>query len=241
MKAILLSAGLGTRLRPLTLSTPKALLIVADIPMIVYSLKLLKRHGLTEAAINLHHLGALIEKELGNGKRFGMTLHYSHEKEILGTGGGVRRASGFFPGEPLVIVNSDTLIDVDLKRLIRFHRRNRGIATMVIRPREPDSGFSAIRLGKKDRIIEIAEAAANGEFMYTGVQVVEPRLFDFLPAGSSCIIQQGYRPALAAGEKVFGFRYDGYWNDLGTMERYRQADQDLTSGKVKLSFLSPRG
>ncbi len=238
MKAIILSAGLGTRLRPLTLKTPKALLVVRDTPLIVYTLRLLKRHGITEAVVNLHHLANLIKKELGDGRRFGMRLHYSHEREILGTGGGIRRASGFFPDEPLLVINSDILIDVDLKKLIRFHQKKGGIATMVIRPREPNSGFSSVRVGRGDRIAGIDEATSEGNLMYTGVQIVEPRLLEYLPTGNSCIVRQGYSPALAAGEKIYGFRYDGYWDDLGTLDRYRLAERDLTSGKVSLSFLA---
>ena len=237
MKAIILSAGLGTRLRPLTLKTPKALLLVRNSPLIVYTLRLLRGHGITEVVINLHHLGDLIKKELGDGRRFGMRIHYSHEKEILGTGGGIKRAAGFFPNEPLLVANSDILIDVDLKKLIRFHRKKRGIATMVIRPRDPSSNFSSIQLGENDRIVGIEDAASEGNLMYTGVQVVEPRLLEYLPTGNSCIVRQGYCSALAAGEKIYGFRYDGYWDDLGTLERYRLAERNLTSGKVSLSFL----
>ncbi len=238
MKGMILSAGLGTRLRPLTLATPKALLMVRERPLIDYSLRLLQKYGIQEVVINLHYLGKLIERELGDGKKYRLKIHYSWEKEILGTGGGIKKAASFFKGEPLIVLNSDILIDVDLRKLVRFHQKKRGLATMVIRPREPNSGFSQIQIGKGDRIISIQEAASGGDWMYTGVQVIEPRLLDYLPRSkASCIIRQGYRPALAAGEKVFAFRYDGYWNDIGTMDRYRQVERDLTSEKVTLSFL----
>lgn len=238
MKAMILSAGLGTRLRPLTRSTPKALLLVANNPMIFYSLKLLKKYGLKEVVINLHHLGELIETELGDGHQLGMKIHYSWEREILGTGGGIKEAAKFFQGESLVVVNSDVLMDISLTNLIRFHQKKKGIATMVVRPRDPDSGFSSIQMGRGERILGIEEAAKQGETMYTGVQIIEPALLSYLPNhGQSCIIRNGYLPALKGGEKVYGFRYEGYWNDLGTLDRYRHADQDLTSGRIRLSFL----
>lgn len=206
--------------------------------MIYYSLMILKKFGFQEIVINLHHLGELIEKELGSGRKFGMKIYYSWEEEILGTGGGIRQAARFFPHEPLLIVNSDVLIDVRLNRLVRFHKKKKGVASMVIRPRDPESGFSAIRVGSSDRILGIEEAARSGESMYTGVQVIEPPLLAYLPpAKASCVIQDGYAPALAAGEPIFAYRYNGYWNDLGTLERYRQADNDLTSGRTRLSFL----
>src|SRR5580765_4253891 len=99
-KAMILAAGLGTRLRPLTQTTPKSLLLVNDQPLILYALRLLKKHGITEVLINLHYLGELIEKELGNGKKIGMKISYSWEPHVLGTGGGVKKGESFFEGKP---------------------------------------------------------------------------------------------------------------------------------------------
>ncbi len=240
MKAMILSAGLGTRLRPLTLSTPKALLLVANRPMIHYSLLLLKASGIEEVTINLHHLGELMQKELGDGKRFGIRIRYSREDEILGTGGGIKKVSQQFPGEPLLVINSDVLIDLSLKKVIQHHQRKKGIATMVVRRRDPGSEFSPVEVGKGGRIVSIGKEVPHPSslVMYTGVQVIEPKLLAYLPdLGPSCIIRQGYIPALAAGEKIYSHPYDGYWNDLGTMERYRQAEQDLASGRIVLPFL----
>src|SRR5262245_7059025 len=109
MKAMILAAGLGTRLRPLTHSTPKALLLVNGRPLIYYSLKLLEKHGIREAVINLHYLGDLIQKELGDGSKFGLRIHYSWEPQILGTGGGIKKASTFLEQESFLVVNSDVL------------------------------------------------------------------------------------------------------------------------------------
>ncbi|MBI2083164.1 MAG: nucleotidyltransferase family protein [Deltaproteobacteria bacterium] len=240
---MILSAGLGTRLRPLTLSTPKALLVVAQSPMILYSLKLLKASGLNEVVINLYHLGELVEKELGNGSQFGMKIRYSWEKEILGTGGGIKKAAEFFRGEPLIVINSDVLIDLPLKKVIQHHQRKKGIATMVVRTRDENSEFSPLEIGRGGRILSIGtakseEGSGTKTMMYTGVQVIEPKLLAYLPdRGPSCIVRQGYLPALAAGEKVYSYPYEGYWNDLGTMDRYRQAENDLSTRRVKLSFL----
>ena len=233
---MILSAGLGTRLRPLTLSTPKALLLVAQRPMIVYMLLLLKKYGIEEAVINLHHLGEHLEKELGTGKKFGVKIRYSWEREILGTGGGILKAAGKLT-ESLLVLNSDILIDLNLHNFIRFHKNKGGIASMVVRERDPDSNFSVIRTNRTQRVLSIEESPTTSKesaFMYTGVQILEPKLLDYLPkAGPSCIIRQGYLPALQHREKIYAFPYRGYWNDMGTLDRYRQADQDLTSGKIK--------
>lgn len=240
---MILAAGLGTRLRPLTNSTPKALLLVNGRPLIYYSLKLLQKHGIREAVINLHYLGDLIQKEVGDGSKFGLRIHYSWEPEILGTGGGVKKAAAaFLEKESFLVVNSDVLIDVNLKDLVRSHRRKKAIATMVVRPRETDSSFTPVWVGAYDRVLSIGEEAPSRQksnaCIYTGIQVLEPRFLERLPnEGESCIIRQGYLPALERREKICGYRYEGYWNDLGTLDRLRQAESDLKSGRVRLSFL----
>jgi NDP-sugar pyrophosphorylase family protein len=238
MKAMILAAGLGTRLRPLTDTVPKALVPVNGEPLITYSLKLLKKQGVTEVLINLHYLGDLIEKELGDGRKFGMKISYSQEPTVLGTGGGIKKGKNFFGKDPFFVLNSDVLIDLDLKKFLEFHQKKKGIATMTVRPREADSQETAVFLGTDDRIRSIGGEGKKEEraVMYTGIQILEPEFLKYLPE-NGCLIRQGYQPALADGQKVFGFLYEGYWNDLGTLERYRQAERDLTSGKIKLSYL----
>jgi NDP-sugar pyrophosphorylase family protein len=241
MKAMILAAGLGTRLRPLTHTTPKALLLVGGRPLITYSLNLLKKYGITEVLINLHHLGDLIEKELGDGKKFGMKIEYSWEPQVLGTGGGIKKGEPFFEGKPFLVLNSDILIDVDLRDLVRFHRRKKGIATMVLKSREENSSYTPITRDRNQRITGIG-LEARETFLYTGAQLLEPKLLGYLPEkGESCIIRQGYLPALAAGEKIYGYPYHGYWNDLGTLDRYRQAENDLQEGRLIRSTARRRG
>jgi mannose-1-phosphate guanylyltransferase len=177
-----------------------------------------------------------------------MKIQYSWEPTILGTGGGIKKASEFFKGESLFILNSDILIDLDLKALFEYHKKKKGAATMVVRPRE--SHFPSILMNHESRIFTIGGKGLtlqNGQsgqdeqgmqdVMYTGAQVLEPKLLDYIPeTRESCLIQDGYHPALHAGEKVHGYLYNGYWNDIGTFDRYRQAENDLNSGKITLSY-----
>lgn len=242
VKAMVLAAGLGTRLRPLTEKTPKALLMVDGRPLIYYSLKLLQKHGIRDVVINLHYLGDLIQKELGDGSKFDLQIHYSWEPKILGTGGGIKKASHYFDGEGFVVLNSDVLIDLDLKALHRSHKKSKSIATMVVRDRGDDSQFTPVWLGRSDRVVGIggkpAQKSPLRPLMYTGVQYLEPAFLDFLPEDrEACLIREGYQPAIAAKKRVGGYLYDGYWNDLGTLDRYRQAERDLKSGKIELSYL----
>lgn len=242
MKAMLLAAGLGTRLRPLTEKTPKALLIVNGRPLIYYSLRLLQKHGIKDVVINLHYLGELIQQELGGGAKFGLKIHYSWEPRILGTGGGVKKASRYFEEKSFLVLNSDVLIDLDLKALHRYHKKKKAAATMVVRDQGKESKFTPVWVGRNDRIAGIGgEAPAKlgiHPMMYTGVQYLEQNFVERLPDDhEACIIREGYQPAIADGEKIVGFPYAGYWNDLGTLDRLRQADDDLHSGRVKLSYL----
>ena len=162
MQAMILAAGLGTRLRPLTNHTPKALLLVHGEPLIFHSLKLLKKHGFSEVLINLHHLGELLEKELGDGSRLGMRISYSWEEKILGTGGGIKKGADFFKNETVLVLNSDVLIDLDLKDFIRTHKRKKGLATMVVRERERDSSYTPIWIGKGNRLLQIGGEKKGG-------------------------------------------------------------------------------
>jgi len=133
MKAMVLAAGLGTRLRPLTDRTPKPLLPVAGRPILLWNLLLLKRHGITDIIINLHHLGEQIVQVLGDGSRFGMRVAYSHEPTLLGTGGGIKQAAPFLKDGSFLVLNGDTLSACDLTGLIAAHRAGSALFTLALR------------------------------------------------------------------------------------------------------------
>ncbi|MBT3182822.1 MAG: nucleotidyltransferase family protein [Deltaproteobacteria bacterium] len=231
-KAILLAAGFGTRLRPLTLTTPKPLLPLDGELLIDHQLHYLKKYGITEVAINLHHLGDMIREHVGDGSKYGITIHYSIEQKILGTGGGVKKAGSFFKEEPLLALNSDALIETDLSDLVDYHTRNNFSATMVLKKLPPDSNYTPIDVSD-DKTIKGFE---KGEYHYTGLQIVGPELLnEFPPAGiEACLIQDGYKKLIEKGARVGAYLYDDYWNDLGTPESYDQAKSDISNGKFQL-------
>ncbi len=240
MKAIILAAGLGTRLRPLTNALPKPLLPVAGTPLILWNLLLLRRHGIMEVIINLHHLGHLIEKELGDGSRFGMKLSYSHEPVILGTGGGIKQAESFFNGEPFVVLNGDTLLELDLGAVVKFHTQRDALATMVLRE-DPDADqWGAVEIDGQQRVVRIIGrglpgAGQTAKRMFAGVHVMHPRLLKDVPSGQTSSIIDTYVDAIQRGESILGYKMDGYWSDVGTPERYVQAKQDAEKGLVSLA------
>lgn len=242
MKAMILAAGLGTRLRPLTNNLPKPLLPLANRPLIQYNLLLLKKYGITEVIINLHYHGDKLKKALGDGSSMGMQVSYSEESEILGTGGGVKKVSAFFADRSFILINGDILVDVNLDKVVEYHLRKKATATMVLREDPEVDQWGSIEVDSQGRIRRILQRGEwTGErlakYMFTGVHVLEPRIFSYIPGGRFYSIIDSYIEMLKKGERIFGYIMTGYWLDLGTPERYRKAQIDLERGAQNLSYL----
>lgn len=239
MKAMILAAGLGTRLRPLTNTIPKPLLPIAGTPLIVWNLLLLKRHGFYDVVVNLHHLGPMIEQALGNGSKYGLRIYYSHEPVILGTGGGIKQAEANFSGEPVLVLNGDTLFELDLEALCAAHLQRKAAATLVLRP-DPDAArWGLVEVGDDGRIIRITgrgkpESGPAQARMFAGIHILHPRLLRDVPKGKESSIIDAYVSAIQRDEPVFGYDLTGYWSDVGTPERYAQAEHAAATGLIRL-------
>jgi NDP-sugar pyrophosphorylase family protein len=240
MKAMILAAGLGTRLRPLTNTMPKPLLPVAGTPLIVWNLLLLKRHGFREVIINLHHLAPMIEQALGNGSKYGLRIWYSQEPVILGTGGGIKQVESNFSGEPVLILNGDTLVEIDLDALCAFHQQRNAAATLVLRADPDATRWGLVEVGEDHRIVRItgrgrSEATVTQPRMFAGIHILHPRLLRDVVKGKESSIIDAYVAAIQRNEAVLGYDHDGYWSDVGTTERYAQAEHDAATGRIQLS------
>ena len=227
-KAMVLAAGLGTRLRPVTNKIPKPLLPLDSQKLIDFSLFYLSKNGIEDVMINLHHLGDMIREHVGDGGRYNLKVSYSFEPQILGTGGGIKNAEGFFEGGPFVSINSDSLLSADLKAVISRHFETGAAATMVLKKIGAGDPYEGV--GVEGGFVK--EINGKGDCFYTGLQIIGPEFLKILPpaGSSSCLIKDGYNKILAQGKKVAAFIYDGYFNDLGTPERYEQAKKDLAGG-----------
>jgi NDP-sugar pyrophosphorylase family protein len=245
MKALILSAGYGERLRPLTNAIPKPLLEVGGRPLIDYALLTVKAAGITEVAINIHHLAEQIEHKLGDGRTRGLAITYSPEAVLTGTGGALRALRSYLAGEAFVILNSDTIMDLDLTDVITRHRRHGGLATLVLRVSDHQDAYSCIEIDGKERIrrMRLLKRRAPGEFedyprrlaptvsanlrpyMYCGVMVCEPAtLTNLPPAPAFSLIADFLAPRLLQGAKFFGFVHSGFFrtiDDLGSYETLR--------------------
>jgi len=229
-KAMILAAGFGTRLRPLTNNVPKPLLPVGGKPIIYYVIECLKQNGIEEIVINLHYLGNLIRENLGDGKKFGLKIVYTEEKEILGTGGGIKNAEKYLKGDRFIVMNSDILVRIDLLEAIEFHIKMRGIATLIVRAKDIEK-YNILSVDENDRIVDIAGITgsgnpANKKGTFAGIHIIEPEIFQYLPPGKSSITDC-YIKMIREGKNIYGFFADPYWRDIGNIEDYERVNKEL--------------
>jgi mannose-1-phosphate guanylyltransferase len=241
VKGIILAAGFGTRLRPLTDKVPKPLLHVGGQPMIQYSLLLLRKYGITDVVINLHCHAEQIIEAIGDGRQFGMKIDYSEETDILGTGGGIRKIASDFSHETSIVINGDIVIDIDLSKLIRFHLENQGAATLVLREAEAGDGFGRLEIDATHRIRNILgrlrwKSALKQQFMFTGLHLINRPVLDYIPEGQAYSIIDAYLEMLKENKKLCAFITTGYWNDLGHIDRYHSVDRALKEGTLQLKI-----
>lgn len=229
MKAMILAAGVGTRLRPLTDRVPKPMLPIAGEPLLAHTLCWLQRYGVREIALNLHYLPEVIRDGLGDGSRWGLHLRYSVEPTLLGTAGAVKRLADFFD-ETFLVIYGDLLIDVDLAALIELHRRQAALMTIALKPTDtPHSqGMVAVDTdGRVARFVEKpAEWPADQRVANAGIYVVEPAVLQQVPTDQPYDWGHDVLPRLiASGAPVYGLPVAGQVIDIGTLavyERYRE-------------------
>lgn len=222
MKAMVLAAGLGLRLRPLTVYWAKPALPVMGRPIIDYSMDLLKKADIRDVVVNLHHRPQTITKLLEGGAARGLRVHFSEEAEILGTAGGLKNVEHILGEETFVLINGDTLVDVDLADLLRFHHKRGGEATMLLRPKPTGSHYTALGLDQKSRIASIGEELSR-PLMFSGVWVLEPSVFKRIPAGLISGLEVELVPSLMKDKALYGYVKDVAWFDIGTPRRYLNA------------------
>jgi len=242
MRAMVLAAGLGTRLRPLTNDRPKALVDVGGRPLIAYNLELLRRFGITDVVINLHYHGAALRSALGNGASFGLRIEYSSEDPLLDTGGGIKNAEARLAGDDFLVLNSDTIVDLPLDRLIASHRARRAAATLVLRRDPEQQRYGVIEIDSSERIRRFlgkpdVTAEPLTAFMFAGVHVMSPQVFGFMPPGGAfSMTRETYPAMLAAGAALYGFPFAGFWRVIDTPDDRDRAAHDL--GTTQLDYLS---
>ncbi|MEK6712106.1 MAG: NDP-sugar synthase, partial [Nitrospinota bacterium] len=250
VRGFILAAGKGVRLGPLGQRVPKPLWPLGGLPLIGFALRKLRRAGVREVGINLHHGAEAIRAAVG-GRPLGLHASYFFEPEILGTAGGLKNAEGFLreTGEPFFVLNADAPCGADLEEALAHHRRGGFLATLVLR-QSPEAGrYGVLAADEAGRLRRFLRAQAPGasrgretEAMFTGLSVLSPAILDHIPAGRPCgISEEVYPPLLTSGAPLGAVLSDAYWADLGTPGRYLAAQEDLLAGRFVPELPWPEG
>src|SRR3954454_21030048 len=245
MRAMVMAAGLGTRLRPLTYEVPKPMVPVANRPIMEHILALLPRHGFSEVIANLHWFPETIRNRFGDGSALGLDLTYSSEEELMGTAGGVRNVSSFFGDEPFLVMAADALTDIDLAALRAAHDEHGGMASLAVRRGPTVSEFGVIIAGSDGRIQGFQEkpdpAEALSDLANCMIYILEPEIFDYFPDKDEVDFALDVFPALLSGDVPFGVHTsDEYWNDVGSLPEYLQGNLDAITGAVDIEVAGER-
>jgi NDP-sugar pyrophosphorylase family protein len=232
MRAIILSAGYGTRLWPLTEDRTKPAIPILGKPLVGYVAEYVAAYGFDEIVVNLHHRPESVRKALGAGSRFGVKLHYVEEPLILGTSGALDNTREFFDRETFLVVNGKIITDIDLKAALETHRKMNALATLVLLPNARRERFSIVET-EEGRVTGFAgmpapSVAGPTPLMFTGIHIMEPRIFDYIPRGVfSDSVTHVYPHAIANGEIIAAHVADGKWRELSTLKRYLEISIEM--------------
>jgi mannose-1-phosphate guanylyltransferase len=238
MKAVVLCAGLGTRLRPLTNSWPKPAMPLLGQPLLRYSLGLLRRAKAQWVGINTHHLPKIMEAVAGSEcRRAGIDVELTRERVIQGTAGGIRAFRKWLKDDVFLVINGDTLFSFELEPLLSAHRTSGALATMILMTMPAGERYAAVEMDRDGRVWRIAgkgvETAELEPWHFTGVHILNPEIFDFMSrAGPEDINHDVYPRILQQGRVIRGHVVSGCWSDLGTAARYLRTQGDLLSGRM---------
>ncbi len=245
MQALILAGGKGTRLRPLTVYTPKPVVPICNRPFLLYQIDTLRRAGITDITLSLSYQPNKIEQLLGDGSDYGVKLRYTVEPQPMGTAGAYKYAEELIR-EPTVVFNGDILTDLDLKAVIREHKERKALATIVLAPVENPSAYGLVETENDGRIRRFLEKPKADEItvntINAGTYVLEPKVLDYIPAGENHSFEYGLFPRLLDQKEAFYAHIPNrtYWIDIGTPERYLQVHQDLLANRVTRIHIKDR-
>jgi len=240
MRAIILLGGQGTRLRPVTCNTPKPMLPILNRPALTYQLELLRKHRIKQVVFCLNYLHRNFRDYFSKRRNFGLKIDYVKEKFPLGTGGALKNAERFFTGTT-IIFNGDILTDIDLQKVIKFHKTKKAVLTIVLTRVKDPTIYGLVETDNSGRILKFLEKPSWDEVtcntINAGIYVFEPELLKYIPAGVNYSVERGLFPLLLEKKKpVYGFVSRCYWLDIGTVEKYLQAHFDILNGELKVSI-----
>ncbi|MEI6512403.1 MAG: mannose-1-phosphate guanyltransferase [bacterium] len=241
MKAVVMAGGEGTRLRPVTAQKPKPLVPICNRPIMEHIICLLRKHGIIDIVTTLHYLADEIQGYFGDGADWGVNLIPSIEDTPLGTAGSVKQAEEYLKDDTFVIVSGDALTDVDLEKAIKFHKEKGSMATLILYRVQNPLEFGVVVTEEDGRILRFLEKPSWSEVfsdtVNTGMYILEPEIFDYMQPGESFDFSHDLFPALLRdGKPIYGYIMEEYWCDVGSLQQYREAQQQLLGKQVNLEI-----
>jgi NDP-sugar pyrophosphorylase family protein len=240
---MILAAGYGTRLFPLTIDRTKPAIPLLGKPLVGYVAEYLAKFGVEDVVVNLHHQPESVKRALGDGSAFGVRIHYTlEEPKILGTAGALDNAREFLEDETFLVINGKIVTDIDINAAIEHHRSTGALATMVLKENTGKERFSKVFV-ENGQVTGFGDMAAPDDpgaapMMFTGIQILEPRVFDYIPRGVySDIVPTFYNPAIKAGERISAHVTEARWLELSTMQRYLEISLRLMNGAQHKAFV----
>ncbi len=244
MKAVIMAGGFGTRIQPLTSSIPKPMIPLFNRPIMLHIVELLKKHDITDLVMLLYHQPFVIKNFFRDGADFGVKITYVTPLQDMGTAGAVKAAEKYLD-ERFLVISGDLLTDFNLKKVIDFHNDNKAMATITLTSVKDPLQFGVVITDKERRITQFLEKPGWGEVISdtinTGIYVLEPEIFNYIPEGENFDFSQDLFPQMLANkDPLFGFPAKGYWRDIGNTDSYREAHHDIFKGKVNLKIDEPK-
>lgn len=233
MKAVVLAGGRGTRLAPYTHILPKPLMPIGEMPILEVLLRQMKRAGIDDVVLTVGHLATLLRSYFGDGDQWNLRISYSYEDIPLGTAGPIALIGNL--NDTFLVTNGDVLTTLELKKLIAFHKQKDAAATIAVHRRQVKIDLGVIQWDGDDCVSGYIEKPIYDYTVSMGIYVFEPRVLGYIPVGQYLDFPDLVLKLIAAGEKVSGYVFDGYWKDLGRADDYEQANQDFA--EMKSQFL----
>ncbi|MEN6372329.1 MAG: NDP-sugar synthase [Armatimonadota bacterium] len=240
MKAMILAAGVGSRLDPLTRHIPKPMVPIVNRPVMEHIIELLAKHGVKDIMVNLHYLAGQIENHFKDGSKWGVNIKYSKEDRLWGDAGSVKRCEEFFD-DTFLVVGGDDLADIDITRMLRLHKEKKAIATIALSLVDDPSEYGIALLNERGRITRFLEKP-RGEVIFsntanTGVYIFEPSVLDLIPKGIAYGFGHNVFPRLLEHRtRFYGYLTSSYWRDVGNLKQYQQTHYDVLDGRVTIKI-----
>jgi NDP-sugar pyrophosphorylase family protein len=231
IRAVVLAGGKGTRLAPYTRLFPKPLMPIGDYPILEIMLRQMKRAGIRHVTLTVGYLGNMLRLFFQDGTRLGMQIEYVDENKPLGTSGPLANVAGL--EDTFLVTNGDVLTDLDLNDLISFHQEQRAIATIATHKRKVNINLGVVDLDKQNTVLNYLEKPSIDYLVSMGVYVFEPRVLQYIPKDEYLDFPDLVKKLVAAGEKVSGYVFKGYWEDLGNADDYARATSDFEKDRSR--------